>query len=167
MAHAAAHKQPACTNCAYAFAPGEPDEFCPRCGQQNHLPVIGFGHMVEEFLEGVFHFDGKVFRTAGLLLFKPGELTRRYLAGQRMPYVPPLRLYVFLSFVYFLLLSVDTAHEVSRVEFKQGNNFSININSKEADESKPKVPTDSVKAKLGRAQPDTIRLLKFGKTAAL
>lgn len=82
-AGAAAHKQPACTNCAYAFVPDEPNEFCPRCGQQNHSVIIGFGHLVEEFLEGVFHFDGKVFRTAGLLLFKPGELTRRYLAGQR------------------------------------------------------------------------------------
>lgn len=111
MAHTAAHKQPTCTNCAYGFVPDEPDEFCPRCGQQNHPPVIGFGHMMEEFFEGVFHFDGKVFRTAGLLLFKPGELTRRYLAGQRVPYVPPLRLYVFLSFVFFLLLGIGTSHK--------------------------------------------------------
>ena len=56
--------------------------------------------MVEEFLEGVFHFDGKVFRTAGLLMFKPGQLTKRFLEGPRMPYVPPIRLYVFISFVF-------------------------------------------------------------------
>lgn len=94
----------ACANCHYAFVPDEPAGFCPRCGQQNHDVNISFGHVAEEFLEGIFHFDGKVFRTAGLLLFKPGELTRRFLAGHRVPYVPPIRLYVFISFVFFLLL---------------------------------------------------------------
>jgi hypothetical protein len=111
MAHPAAHKQPACANCHYAFEPDRPDEFCPRCGQQNHSTDISFGHVLEEFLEGVFHFDGKVFRTARLLLLKPGELTRRFLAGQRVPYVPPIRLYVFISFIFFLLLGWMAGHE--------------------------------------------------------
>jgi len=103
-------KLPACANCHYAFEPNGPDEFCPRCGQQNHEVNIGFGHVVEEFLEGVFHFDGKVFRTAGLLLFKPGQLTKRFLDGKRVPYVPPIRLYVFISFVFFALLSFLRGH---------------------------------------------------------
>lgn len=110
MAHHAT-KQTACANCDYAFVPGEPDEFCPRCGQQNHAVEIGFGHVAEEFLEGIFHFDGKVFSTAKLLLFRPGELTRRFLAGHRVPYVPPIRLYVFISFVFFLLLGTRLGHE--------------------------------------------------------
>ncbi|MDO7876364.1 DUF3667 domain-containing protein [Hymenobacter sp. ASUV-10] len=110
MAHHAAHKQPACANCHYQFEPARPDEFCPRCGQQNHAIDLRVGHVVEEFLEGVFHFDGKVFSTARLLLFKPGELTRRFLAGHRVPYVPPIRLYVFISFVFFLLLGWVAGH---------------------------------------------------------
>ncbi len=118
MAHHAT-RQPACANCDYAFLPGEPDEFCPRCGQQNHAVEIGFGHVVEEFLEGIFHFDGKVFRTARLLLFKPGELTRRFLAGHRVPYVPPIRLYVFISFVFFLLLGTRWGHEEREKQTKQ------------------------------------------------
>ena len=103
-------KQPACANCHYVFVAGEPDEFCPRCGQQNHEVNIGFGHVIEEFLEGVFHFDGKVFRTAGLLLFKPGQLTKRFFEGHRTPYVPPIRLYVFISFVFFALLALLRGH---------------------------------------------------------
>ena len=110
MAHPAAHKQPACANCHYVFEPARPDEFCPRCGQQNHAIDLRVGHVVEEFLEGVFHFDGKVFSTARLLLFQPGELTRRFLAGHRVPYVPPIRLYVFISFVFFLLLGWVAGH---------------------------------------------------------
>jgi len=105
------HKQPACANCHFAFEPGQPDEFCPRCGQQNHAVDISFYHVVEEFLEGVFHFDGKVFNTAKLLLFKPGELTRQFLAGHRVPYVPPIRLYVFISFVFFFLLALQRSHQ--------------------------------------------------------
>ncbi|WBA41402.1 DUF3667 domain-containing protein [Hymenobacter canadensis] len=110
MAHHATHL-PACANCGYSFPPDAPAEFCPRCGQQNHEVNISFGHLVEETLEGLFHFDGKVFRTAGLLLFRPGVLTRQFLEGRRMPYVPPVRLYVFLSFVFFLLLSSATKPE--------------------------------------------------------
>jgi hypothetical protein len=113
MAHHATHL-PACANCGYSFPADAPAEFCPRCGQQNHEVNISFGHLVEETLEGLFHFDGKVFRTAGLLLFRPGVLTRRFLEGQRMPYVPPVRLYVFLSFVFFLLLSSVTKPEHGR-----------------------------------------------------
>ncbi len=100
-------RQPTCANCHYAFVPGEPNEFCPRCGQQNHAPDLRFGHVVEEVLEGLLHLDGKVFRTARLLLFKPGELTRLFLAGHRAPYLPPIRLYMFISFVFFFALSLQ------------------------------------------------------------
>lgn len=106
MAHTAI-KLSACANCHYTFSTDRPNEFCPRCGQQNHALSLSAGHVLEETLEGLFHFDGKVFRTAKLLLFKPGELTKRFLEGKRMPYVPPIRLYVFLSFVFFFLLSLS------------------------------------------------------------
>jgi hypothetical protein len=106
MAHTAT-KLPACANCHYTFPTDRPNEFCPRCGQQNHELSLSIGHVVEETLEGLFHFDGKVFRTAKLLLFKPGELTKQFLEGKRMPYVPPIRLYVFLSFIFFFLLSLS------------------------------------------------------------
>jgi hypothetical protein len=113
MSHSA--KQPTCPNCNFAFVPEVPDEFCPRCGQQNQAIDLHVGHVVEEMLEGVFHFDGKVFRTLRLLLFRPGELTRRFLAGHRMPYVPPVRLYIFISFLFFLALTMLSGHEPRHV----------------------------------------------------
>jgi hypothetical protein len=100
-------KLPACANCAYPFPEGQPNEFCPRCGQQNHEINLSFGHVLEETLEGVFHFDSKVFRTLRLLLFKPGRLTQLFNDGHRVDFVPPIRLYVFISFVFFLLLSLQ------------------------------------------------------------
>jgi hypothetical protein len=112
-------KQPTCPNCHFNFIPDIPDEFCPRCGQQNQAIELHVSHVVEEMLEGVFHFDGKVFRTLRLLLFRPGELTRRFLAGHRMPYVPPVRLYIFISFLFFLALTMLKGHAPSHA--KQGN----------------------------------------------
>ncbi|MCR5886229.1 DUF3667 domain-containing protein [Hymenobacter sp. J193] len=103
MAHSA-HKLPSCANCGHDFKAAE--NYCPDCGQQNHPLDLSFGHVAEEVLEGLFHFDGKVFRTLRQLLFKPGALTRHFWEGKRVAYVPPVRLYVFISFVFFLLLSV-------------------------------------------------------------
>ncbi|WP_170172667.1 DUF3667 domain-containing protein [Hymenobacter rigui] len=103
MAHSASPLA-ACANCERPFIAAE--NFCPNCGQQNHALDLSFGHVAEEVLEGVFHFDSKVFRTLRLLLFAPGALTRRFWEGRRVAYVPPVRLYIFISFLFFLLLSV-------------------------------------------------------------
>ncbi|MCB2378681.1 DUF3667 domain-containing protein [Hymenobacter sp. BT635] len=113
MAHSS-HKLPACANCDYHFPPEQPNDFCPTCGQQNQEVNLSFGHVAEEFLEGIFHFDSKVFRTAKLLLLRPGELTKQFLAGHRMPFVPPIRLYVFISFVFFFLLSLSITPNSTR-----------------------------------------------------
>ena len=114
MPHSA--KQPICLNCTFAFVPEIPDDFCPRCGQQNQAIDLHVSHVLEETMEGLFHFDGKVFRTLQLLLFRPGELTRRFLAGHRMPYVPPIRLYIFISFLFFLALTMLKGHEPGHAE---------------------------------------------------
>lgn len=64
-----------------------------------------FRHVLLELLEGFLHFDSKSFRTLSALLFRPGFLTNEFKAGRRSSYVPPIRLYVFVSFVFFLLLT--------------------------------------------------------------
>ncbi|MGV3502263.1 MAG: DUF3667 domain-containing protein [Adhaeribacter sp.] len=81
------------------------DNFCPNCGQENHDLHVPLSHLLLEVLENTFHFDTKFFRSFGLLLFRPGRLTREFIRNRRAGYVPPFRLYVFISFFYFLLLS--------------------------------------------------------------
>src|SRR5262249_21117073 len=44
------------------------------------------------------------FRTLWLLFGEPGEFTRRYNAGQRASMLPPFRLFVIATFVFFLTL---------------------------------------------------------------
>jgi hypothetical protein len=109
MAHQHHTKFPVCPNCNYHFE--GTDNFCPNCGQENHDVNIPASHLFLELLENTLHFDTKFFRTVTYLLFRPGKLTTEFIQNRRVAYVPPFRLYVFISFIYFFLLSLDFVHE--------------------------------------------------------
>ncbi|NIR48263.1 DUF3667 domain-containing protein [candidate division KSB1 bacterium] len=64
---------------------------------------------MSEFLGDVFTFDSRFFRTFVPLIAKPGFLTVRFNAGQRVRYVPPLRLYLFVSVIFFFTLALSDA----------------------------------------------------------
>jgi hypothetical protein len=64
---------------------------------------LSLRQVLRELLGNLFSFDSRVWRTAVPLVIQPGELSARYLAGQRVRFVPPVRLYVFVSLLYFLL----------------------------------------------------------------
>ncbi len=87
-----------CANCGAALA----GSFCHACGQRSHLHR-SLAHLGEEFLHGILHFDAKAWRTLPLLVAKPGELTRRYIDGQRTRFVSPLALFLFLIFFLFFI----------------------------------------------------------------
>jgi hypothetical protein len=88
-----------CLNC------GEPlsQHFCPACGQRAIDPDPTLGEFVHEAAEEFLHWDGKLATTFRLLFTRPGELTREYLAGRRVRYLSPLRLYLTCSVLYFAL----------------------------------------------------------------
>jgi hypothetical protein len=92
----------ACLNCGAALA----GPYCHACGQQAHVhrTLSAFFH---DFLHGVLHFEGKIWRTLPLLVWKPGELTRRYIDGQRARYVSPIALFLFSVFLMFAVLSAS------------------------------------------------------------
>lgn len=97
------NKLPVCANCGYEFT--GPDNFCPECGQENHDIRVPLKHHIHEVVEGLLHFDSKSFRTFITLIFKPGLLSREFNSGRRVRYVPPVRMYIFISFLFFFLLS--------------------------------------------------------------
>jgi hypothetical protein len=68
---------------------------------------------MEEAIEGITHFDSTFWRTFVALLFRPGLVTERYLSGRRRAYGPPVRTYLVVSIVYFLLLSFATSMHVN------------------------------------------------------
>ncbi|MES2680191.1 MAG: DUF3667 domain-containing protein [Bacteroidota bacterium] len=77
--------------------------FCGNCGQENTETRQSFGHLLRHFVEDLTHYDGAFWKTIKYLLLRPAFLTKEYLAGKRVSFVPPIRLYIFISFVTFLL----------------------------------------------------------------
>ncbi|MFC5579084.1 DUF3667 domain-containing protein [Lysobacter niabensis] len=88
----------ACENCGTPLR----GHYCHACGQSVHSPTRHFGHALEEVLESFWHLDGRVFRTMRDLLF-PGRIAVNYLAGQRIRYIAPLRLFVIVSLLTFFV----------------------------------------------------------------
>jgi Protein of unknown function (DUF3667) len=91
--------QGACLNCGVELI----DAHCHGCGQKAkvHRTLRSYGH---DLLHGVFHFEGKVWKTLPMLAFKPGELTRRYIHGERAKFVSPLALFLFAVFLMFAVV---------------------------------------------------------------
>ena len=85
-----------CANCGTTLIGG----YCHACGQNAHVhrSIGGIGH---EIAHGVFHFEGKIWRTIPMLAWKPGELTRRYIHGERARFVSPMALFLFAVFLTF------------------------------------------------------------------
>lgn len=83
--------------------------YCAACGQRTHLhrSLASLGH---DILHGVFHFEGKMWRTIPELFFHPGRLTRRYIDGERAKFVSPMALYLFTVFLMFAVFSFTTSN---------------------------------------------------------
>ena len=78
------------------------NNFCPHCGQENHDLKVPIGHLAFEVFEGFTHFDTKFYNTMRAIFTSPGKITKDFLEGRRGRYVPPVRLYFLISFVFFL-----------------------------------------------------------------
>ena len=94
------HVHGACPNCEAELH----GEFCSACGQPAHLHRT-LGHMVEEFLHGILHFDTRAWRTLPLLVFRPGTLTREYIHGKRARYISPLAMFLLIVFTMFAVFA--------------------------------------------------------------
>jgi len=90
-----------CLNCGAEL--GGP--FCHGCGQRAHVhrTLSAFFH---DLLHGVLHFEGKIWRTLPLLAWRPGDLTRRYIDGQRARFISPIALFLFCVFLTFASMAL-------------------------------------------------------------
>lgn len=86
-----------CRNCG-AAAPGN---YCPECGQETNLALPSAAGFLRDAAGRYAAFDGRMWRTLGNLLARPGFLTREYFAGRRRRYVRPAKLFITLSIAMF------------------------------------------------------------------
>jgi len=90
-----------CLNCGCDLV----GEYCHCCGQHAHVhrTIAAWWH---DFVHSVLHLDGKFWRTIPMLVWRPGELTRRYAHGERAKFISPLALFLFTVFSMFAAFSL-------------------------------------------------------------
>ncbi|MFL6604358.1 MAG: DUF3667 domain-containing protein [Steroidobacteraceae bacterium] len=104
-----------CANCG-ASVPGK---YCGQCGQRLEHEIHSVLHFAREATEDLTHADSRLWGTMIALLFKPGFLTSEFLSGRRARYLPPLRLYLVLSLLFFLVVASE-GHGVRAVTIENG-----------------------------------------------
>ncbi len=105
-----------CLNCGLVFE--VPDEFCPRCGQENHLRIKSIRLFLVDSFKDIVDIDARFYRSVKPFLFKPGRLTKAYIEGRRKHFIQPIRLYLILSFVYFFISSIELNKLTNKKDFK-------------------------------------------------
>ncbi|SKB96906.1 Protein of unknown function [Soonwooa buanensis] len=101
MSHGKIRHEKDCLNCGHYVE----ERFCPHCGQENTETRQPFHFLFTHFIEDLTHYDGQFWGTIKNLLFKPGKLTNTYLEGKRQIFVPPVKLYIFVSFITFFVFT--------------------------------------------------------------
>jgi hypothetical protein len=104
-------QRPPITHCENCGAQLE-GHWCAKCGQPAIDYRRSFRHVIADLLDEFLNWDSKFFATIGLLLARPWKLTNQFLAGHRVRYVHPLRLYLLASILFFFVVNyaIKSAH---------------------------------------------------------
>jgi len=95
-----------CENCKEELTGKK--NFCSNCGQKR-IPDLNLKYIFTDFVDNYFYFDSKLFKSIGSLLIRPGKLSYEFLQGKRKSYLPPARLYVTLSVLFFFLITFSSS----------------------------------------------------------
>lgn len=106
---AAAAPPPACLNCGEALR----GQYCGNCGQRARTRLISVWELVSDAVVDLFELDSRLWRTLIPLVLRPGRLTYDYLRGRRVRFMPPFRMYLVLSIVFFLVAFFDPQQKFS------------------------------------------------------
>lgn len=106
-------KESQCSNCGTVLE--SHFEFCPNCGQEVESNS-DLKSLFTHFLSDYFTFDSKIIRSIKPLITKPGFLTLEYLKGKRVHYIAPLRMFIFLSIIFFLILGISNQSDIQQAD---------------------------------------------------
>ena len=144
-----------CLNCRYVVE----NKFCPNCGQENTDTRKTFYHLFIHFFEDLTHYENAFWRTIKNLLFKPAALTKEYLSGKRLSYLAPVRLYIFISFLTFLLITIFPS-EINSFDNTGEKESSITTKNKSFQNTLSK--NDSIKKNHRDPEEEEDHLFNFG-----
>lgn len=101
-----------CPNCSFKLIPGQ--QFCPACGQRNHLPRITTRGLIKDFLQFIFHTEKGILNLLKGLAFRPGHVVTEYVEGKRKKYFNPFSfLAVCVAFMVLMNSWIKPYEEVS------------------------------------------------------
>ena len=146
MSHLQQRKEDNCLNCGTKVV----GRFCHSCGQENVEIKESAWEFIVHFINDITHFDGKFFSTLKDLIFKPGFLSLEYMRGRRQRYLNPIRMYLFTSFIFFLVF-FSFVHW-NDLQMKS-DEFTLKGKTKEQLERMPYEEFDQFTAKLNNGKP--------------
>ena len=134
------HPNTICLNCGTPLR----DSFCHHCGQKDIPQRQTLGELWTNFISSFWSYEGKFFLTTKYLVTRPGFLAMEYNKGKRESFYHPARMYVFISFVFFLIFFSfgNTDNEISEDKKK-------NVLKETTDELK-KTKVDSILKVVGK-----------------
>ena len=91
-----------CENCGAELS----GPFCSHCGQAARSRRGSFARMIAEASEDVLRFDSKFYHSLLHLLIKPGHLSKQFLDGKRVSILPPVRMYLVISLLFFFVFDI-------------------------------------------------------------
>jgi ABC-type multidrug transport system fused ATPase/permease subunit len=162
-----------CLNCGETLT----GSYCASCGQPAHVHRT-LGAIWHDLMHSVLHFDGKIWRTLPELALRPGDLTRRYIHGERAKFVSPFALFLFSALLMYAVYSIfghhgsspqANAQESARVLQKQVEKLDDRIASTEADLKESDLSTArraKLQQRLTEARDDRQELAAAGAIAA-
>ena len=131
-----------CQNCEQPYDEGF--NFCPHCGQKTN-DELTIGVLFYNTISNYFSFDARFLKSFLPLMFKPGHLAKEFIKGKRLLYLHPAQMYLFISVIFFFIISFSTRDLVS-----QANDLNKKVITAEMEEDK--ADTDSLKAVIDSAQ---------------
>jgi len=105
----------ACLNCGAPLT----GAYCAACGQKAHIHR-SLRAFMGDFIAGIMNFEGKFWRTLPMLAWRPGEMTRRYIAGERARFISPVALYLFTVFAMFAVLNLTGTFDPNSAGYQAG-----------------------------------------------
>ncbi|WP_411896142.1 DUF3667 domain-containing protein [Winogradskyella sp. A2] len=105
------NQQVNCQNCEEPFEEGF--KFCPHCGQKTNDDLT-IGVLFYNTISNYFSFDARFLKSFFPLVFKPGHLAKEFIKGKRLLYLHPAQMYLFISVIFFFVISFSTRELVSQ-----------------------------------------------------
>lgn len=102
-------ESPNCLNCGYHLR----GQYCGQCGQRSRSRLISLWELVSDAFGDLFELDSRIWKTLLPLVFRPGRLTHDYLQGRRARYMPPFRMYLVMSLLFFVVAFFNPREELS------------------------------------------------------